>query len=176
MDRQCQDRCHRIGQTRDVHIYRFVSEYTIEQNIMRKANQKRMLDNVVIGEGDFTTDFFNKVDWRDMLDNDLGVNVVPPDELSLEKALASAEDDDDAAAAQAAQVEMDVDAVEFAETGVSQGESERNLSTEQHGKELDCGETSDGARVRVIEIQEAEPGHIDDYMVRFIGREGASFG
>ena len=58
MDKQCQDRCHRIGQTRDVHIYRFVSEYTIEANILRKANQKRMLDDVIIQEGDFTTDHF----------------------------------------------------------------------------------------------------------------------
>lgn len=41
MDKQCQDRTHRIGQTRDVHIYRFVTEYTIEENIFKKANQKR---------------------------------------------------------------------------------------------------------------------------------------
>lgn len=59
MDKQCQDRCHRIGQTRDVHIYRMISEHTIEGNILRKANQKRMLDDVVIQEGDFTTDYFN---------------------------------------------------------------------------------------------------------------------
>ncbi|KAL9601814.1 MAG: hypothetical protein Q9219_002304 [cf. Caloplaca sp. 3 TL-2023] len=59
MDKQCQDRCHRIGQTRDVHIYRFVSEHTIEANILRKANQKRMLDDVIIQEGEFTTDYFN---------------------------------------------------------------------------------------------------------------------
>ncbi|MCJ1420814.1 swr1 complex component [Xylographa parallela] len=65
MDKQCQDRCHRIGQTRDVHIYRFVSEHTIEANILRKANQKRMLDDVVIQEGDFTTDYFNKPDVKD---------------------------------------------------------------------------------------------------------------
>ena len=71
MDKQCQDRCHRIGQTRDVHIYRFVSEYTIEENIFKKANQKRMLDNVVITEGNFTSDYFNKVDWRDMLGDDM---------------------------------------------------------------------------------------------------------
>ncbi|KAI9825640.1 MAG: swr1 complex component [Thelocarpon impressellum] len=70
MDKQCQDRCHRIGQTRDVHIYRFVSEYTIESNILRKANQKRMLDDVVIQEGEFTTDYFNKLSIRDMLGED----------------------------------------------------------------------------------------------------------
>ncbi|KAI9848318.1 MAG: swr1 complex component [Sclerophora amabilis] len=70
MDKQCQDRCHRIGQTRDVHIYRFVSEYTIEANILRKANQKRMLDDVVIQEGEFTTDYFNKLSIRDMLGDD----------------------------------------------------------------------------------------------------------
>ncbi|KAI4216512.1 MAG: hypothetical protein LQ351_001001 [Letrouitia transgressa] len=70
MDKQCQDRCHRIGQTRDVHIYRFVSEYTIEANILRKANQKRMLDDVVIQEGEFTTDYFNRLGVRDMLEGE----------------------------------------------------------------------------------------------------------
>ena len=40
MDAQAQDRCHRIGQTRDVHIYRLVSEKTVEENILKKANQK----------------------------------------------------------------------------------------------------------------------------------------
>lgn len=61
MDKQCQDRCHRIGQTRDVHIYRFVSEGTIEANILRKSNQKRMLDDAIIQEGDFTTEFLDKM-------------------------------------------------------------------------------------------------------------------
>jgi len=31
MDAQAQDRCHRIGQTRDVHIYRLISERTVER-------------------------------------------------------------------------------------------------------------------------------------------------
>ncbi len=70
MDKQCTDRAHRIGQTRDVHIYRFVSEHTIESNILRKANQKQLLDDVVIQEGDFTTDYLNKTTYRDMLDDD----------------------------------------------------------------------------------------------------------
>lgn len=30
MDLQAQDRCHRIGQTRTVHIYRLISEKTVE--------------------------------------------------------------------------------------------------------------------------------------------------
>jgi len=29
MDAQAQDRCHRIGQTRDVHIYRYVQSLTM---------------------------------------------------------------------------------------------------------------------------------------------------
>lgn len=61
MDAQAQDRCHRIGQTRDVHIYRLVSERTIEENILRKANQKRMLGELAIEEGNFTTSFFRSV-------------------------------------------------------------------------------------------------------------------
>lgn len=58
MDAQAQDRCHRIGQTRDVHIYRLVSERTIEENILKKANQKRLLGDLAIEGGNFTTAFF----------------------------------------------------------------------------------------------------------------------
>ena len=46
-----QDRCHRIGQTREVTIYRLVSEATVEENIVKKANQKRLLDMLVIQVG-----------------------------------------------------------------------------------------------------------------------------
>lgn len=65
---QAQDRCHRIGQTRDVHIYRLITEYTIEENILKKANQKRHLDDMVIQGGGFTTDFFKNVDIRDLFE------------------------------------------------------------------------------------------------------------
>lgn len=61
MDAQAQDRCHRIGQTRDVHIYRLISERTIEENILKKANQKRMLGDIAIEGGNFTTAFFKEV-------------------------------------------------------------------------------------------------------------------
>jgi helicase SWR1 len=51
-------RAHRIGQIRDVHIYRFISQHTVEEAMLRKANQKRSLDDLVIQKGEF--------DWRSL--------------------------------------------------------------------------------------------------------------
>jgi SNF2 family DNA or RNA helicase len=70
MDAQAQDRCHRIGQTREVHIYRLISQHTVEENILKKANQKRQLDEVVIANGSFTTDFFKRVNIRELIDGE----------------------------------------------------------------------------------------------------------
>ena len=50
MDAQAQDRAHRIGQTRDVHIYRLICGSTVEENILMKARQKRHLDFLVMTE------------------------------------------------------------------------------------------------------------------------------
>lgn len=66
MDAQAQDRCHRIGQTRDVHIYRLVSEKTIEENILKKANQKRLLGDLAIEGGNFTTAYFKGSTIQDL--------------------------------------------------------------------------------------------------------------
>ena len=54
-----QDRCHRIGQTKDVHIYRLISQHTVEENILRKSNQKRHLDHLAIQSAGFTTAALN---------------------------------------------------------------------------------------------------------------------
>lgn len=55
MDAQAQDRCHRIGQTRDVYIYRLISVDTIEERIFKKAKQKQKLGFLAIEEGNFNT-------------------------------------------------------------------------------------------------------------------------
>eukprot|EP00760_Papus_ankaliazontas_P002623 PhM_4_TR11190/c0_g1_i1/m.64076/K11681/SWR1; helicase SWR1 len=55
IDLQAQDRCHRIGQTRDVTVYRLISEHTVEERILLKARQKKMLNNVVLRAGGFHT-------------------------------------------------------------------------------------------------------------------------
>lgn len=68
MDAQAQDRCHRIGQTRDVHIYRLVSEMTVEENILKKANQKRLLGDLAIDGGNFTTSQLKTQTIRDLFD------------------------------------------------------------------------------------------------------------
>ena len=151
MDRQCMDRAHRIGQTREVHIYRFVSTHTVEENMLKKANQKRLLDRVVIQEGEFTTDFFGKMDWRDVIETNGGaVDKVDDEErvvdvdvegtpvaMDAEKteprageerefadALAEVEDEEDAAAARVAQGEGEMDIAEF-------GDGQGKKSTDQ---------------------------------------------
>lgn len=74
MDAQAQDRCHRIGQTRDVHIYRLVSEKTIEENILKKANQKRLLGDLAIEGGNFTTAYFKSSTIQDLFQVDSSAN------------------------------------------------------------------------------------------------------
>ena len=51
MDMQAQDRCHRIGQTKPVLIFRLVTAHTIEDTIMRRATEKRKLEALVIAKG-----------------------------------------------------------------------------------------------------------------------------
>lgn len=54
VDAQAQDRAHRIGQLKEVNIYRLVSQSTVEENILHKAQQKRKLDSIVMNEGNFS--------------------------------------------------------------------------------------------------------------------------
>lgn len=62
-----QDRCHRIGQTREVHIYRLISSNTIEENILRKSDQKRQLDWLAIQSGGFNTEMLAKLNLGEFL-------------------------------------------------------------------------------------------------------------
>lgn len=50
-DLQAQDRCHRLGQTRPVHVFRLVSENTVEEKIVERAQQKLKLDAMVVQQG-----------------------------------------------------------------------------------------------------------------------------
>jgi len=50
-DLQAQDRAHRIGQKRPVQVFRFVTEHTIEEKIVERAQQKLKLDAMVVQQG-----------------------------------------------------------------------------------------------------------------------------
>ena len=197
MDKQCQDRAHRIGQTREVHIYRLVSEHTIEANILRKANQKRMLDDVVIQEGEFTTDYFNKpTDDRiekgdvedDLLDGDAAASAAMDRVLggtnnstNVQRVLEQAEDKEDVVAAKVAQQEIQADDQDFDENAMS------TAATPKPGVDTDAEGTATGAATpapdimvngQLIEVVQDELNahgqpikSVDDYMLAFMGEE-----
>ena len=48
------------GSDKNFHIPRLISERTVEENILKKANQKRMLGDMAIEGGNFTTTFFKE--------------------------------------------------------------------------------------------------------------------
>lgn len=193
MDKQCQDRCHRIGQTRDVHIYRLVSEHTIEANILRKASQKQMLDDVVIQEGEFTTDYFNKISVRDVLeekvdftsegvaaadaalDRVLGGPNTSRDQRTVGRALEQAEDREDVAAARIAEREIQADDADFTEkpSGPASGTSTARQGTPAGKSVLDGGlDIEDMTPIDEGEIEYngygERLGNIDQYMLKFM--------
>ncbi|MQL86426.1 hypothetical protein Taro_018949 [Colocasia esculenta] len=142
MDQQAQDRCHRIGQTREVHIYRLISESTIEENILKKANQKRALDDLVIQSGSYNTEFFKKLDPMELfsghrslhIDNlqkegtaaveSSGERIGDLSNADVEAALKQAEDEIDYMALKKVEQEEAVENQEFAEEAIGKLEDD----------------------------------------------------
>ncbi|KAJ0985563.1 hypothetical protein J5N97_003919 [Dioscorea zingiberensis] len=147
MDQQAQDRCHRIGQTREVHIYRLISESTIEENILKKANQKRALDDLVIQSGSYNTEFFKKLDPMELFS---GHRTLPLENLhkggseirefshstmgadlsnaDVEAAIKQAEDEADYMALKRVEQEEAVDNQEFSEEAIGRLEDDDLLN------------------------------------------------
>ncbi|XP_041347993.1 helicase SRCAP-like isoform X2 [Gigantopelta aegis] len=146
MDAQAQDRCHRIGQTRDVHIYRLISTMTVEENILKKANQKRLLGDLAIEGGNFTTAFFKENTIKELFDEPSGLEALAKEKerkelerlklkeeqstpspkadgsgdtgvlAQFEQALCKAEDETDVIAAKLVKAEQKAELAEFDET------------------------------------------------------------
>uniref|UniRef100_H2YQX0 SWI/SNF related, matrix associated, actin dependent regulator of chromatin, subfamily a, member 5 n=1 Tax=Ciona savignyi TaxID=51511 RepID=H2YQX0_CIOSA len=51
VDMQAMDRAHRIGQKKQVMVFRLITENTVEERIMERAEMKLHLDNIVIQQG-----------------------------------------------------------------------------------------------------------------------------
>lgn len=58
-DIQAIDRCHRIGQTKVVEVFRFVSKDTVEENIIERQIIKLRLDELIVQQGRLAPKFKN---------------------------------------------------------------------------------------------------------------------
>jgi SWI/SNF-related matrix-associated actin-dependent regulator of chromatin subfamily A member 5 len=50
-DLQAMDRAHRIGQKKQVYVFRFITEDAVEEKVLERAAQKLRLDQLVIQQG-----------------------------------------------------------------------------------------------------------------------------
>ena len=60
-DAQAQSRCSCNGKTRELHIYRLVTQYTIEESVWEKAKQLSNLSHGAIKEESFAADFCKSI-------------------------------------------------------------------------------------------------------------------
>lgn len=56
VDQQAMDRAHRLGQTKQVTVYRLVCKGTIEERILERAREKSEIQRMVISGGNYKTD------------------------------------------------------------------------------------------------------------------------
>ncbi|KAF5246771.1 hypothetical protein FANTH_6632 [Fusarium anthophilum] len=66
-DLQAQDRCHRIGQTRPVVVFRLATKDTVEERLLNSADAKRRLEKLVIKKGNFKS-MGQKMDLHEDID------------------------------------------------------------------------------------------------------------
>ena len=65
VDLQAIDRAHRIGQKREVTIYRFVTEGSVEEKIVERAMKKLKIDHLIMQKGRFSNEA--KVSDKEMI-------------------------------------------------------------------------------------------------------------
>lgn len=65
-EQQAVDRIHRIGQEREVHVYRLVAEGTIEEKVMQLKASKAALFDAVVGESEFASATVTAEDVREL--------------------------------------------------------------------------------------------------------------
>ncbi len=53
VDRQAEDRCHRLGQEKQVRIFKLIAEGSIDEHMLKMAVEKKELNDVVLEEGDY---------------------------------------------------------------------------------------------------------------------------
>ncbi len=167
-----------------MHIYRLVSSHTIEENMLRKAQKKQALDTLVIQQGDFTTDFVRRLNWRDWMNQELSKVAQGK---HVDEVLLDVEDEADVAAAKQARQEMRLQEVEadFAEDNSSKDSSNAKDSSSvkdsapvnasgqnSSGNDLaDKSEKEPAADQAEINAEINDSGHVEDYMFQVMLHE-----
>lgn len=173
MDQQAQDRCHRIGQTREVHIYRLISEHTIEENILKKAKQKRALDDLVIQSGEYNTEFFKKLDPMELFAGHGKAREVAVSNADVEAALKHAEDEADYMALKRVEQEEAVDNQEFTEEAKPEDDELLNDEDGDHGvlvtapaednpQTVNLSDPRDEKAMDIVRVEDDDVDMIDD--------------
>nr|DBA21016.1 TPA: hypothetical protein GDO54_017741 [Pyxicephalus adspersus] len=67
VDLQAMDRAHRIGQTKTVRVFRLITDNTVEERIVERAEMKLRLDSIVIQQGRLIDQQSNKLGKDEML-------------------------------------------------------------------------------------------------------------
>jgi len=58
VDRQAEDRCHRLGQTKKVTIYKLLVKDSCESHILDMASEKKELNDVMLDEGKYESGLY----------------------------------------------------------------------------------------------------------------------
>ena len=67
VDLQAMDRAHRIGQKKEVRVFRFITENTVEDRIVERAEMKMRLDRLVIQQGRLVDNKVNQLRNEEVL-------------------------------------------------------------------------------------------------------------
>lgn len=91
-DLQAQDRAHRIGQKKQVHVFRLIMDNTIEEGIYLRAQQKLKLDDILIQKDQKTSHAITENELMDILSHGIDIKQDVSTDMSLEEILKKGED------------------------------------------------------------------------------------
>ncbi|KAJ1419033.1 SNF2-related, N-terminal domain [Sesbania bispinosa] len=95
MDLQAMDRCHRIGQTKPVHVYRLATAQSVEGRMLKRAFSKLKLEHVVIEKGQFHQERAKPASMDELEEEDILAMLRGEDETDEDKMIQIGISDED---------------------------------------------------------------------------------
>ncbi|EDV98617.1 chromatin-remodeling ATPase INO80 [Drosophila grimshawi] len=84
VDQQAMDRAHRLGQTKQVTVYRLICKGTIEERILQRAREKSEIQRMVISGGNFKPDTLKPKEVVSLLLDDEEIEMKYRQEASMQ--------------------------------------------------------------------------------------------